>query len=54
MNTDYTAYRSHQLREADLVRRLELRRQALERIPAPRRRRMALRFFSRTQAIRTS
>jgi hypothetical protein len=54
MHSDYTAYRSHLLREAELVRRLEERRQALERIPAPPRRRWALRLFRRAQVIRTS
>jgi hypothetical protein len=53
MHNDYTAYRSHQLREADLVRQLELRRQALERIPARRRPRLALRLFRRTRVVHT-
>jgi hypothetical protein len=54
MHSDYTAHHIHQVREAELVRRLEERRQALERTPAPSRRGWGLRLFGRAQVIRPS
>ncbi|MDX6233860.1 MAG: hypothetical protein QOH68_2937 [Nocardioidaceae bacterium] len=54
MHSDYTAHHIHQVREAELVRRLEERRQALERTPAASRRRWGLRLLGRAQAVHPS
>jgi hypothetical protein len=54
MNTDYTAYRTHQLRETDLVRRLEQRRlyeAQAAREPSVRRPRVLLRLLRRTRVV---
>ncbi len=54
MHSDYLAHRSHLQREAELVRRLEERRQMLERVPAQPHRGWALRLVARAHVIRTS
>lgn len=53
MHSDYTFHHIQQVRETELVRRLEERRQALDRTPPASPPRWAWRLFRRARVIHT-